>query len=71
MKQWNIRTAILLATMLAGNAAFAGAAADTAGQLLAKLGKLAPEERQKRTGLCRPYGAVHIFETSPHAHAWG
>jgi iron(III) transport system substrate-binding protein len=47
MKQWNIRTAILLATMLAGNAAFAGAAADTAGQLLAKLGKLAPEERQK------------------------
>ena len=33
--------------MLAGNAAFAGAAADTAGHLLAKLGKLAPEERQK------------------------
>jgi hypothetical protein len=47
MKQWNIRTAILLASMLEGNAAFAGAAPDTAGQLLAKLGKLAPEERQK------------------------
>jgi len=47
MKHWKIRFVVLLLTMLAGNAAFAGAAPDTAGQLLAKLGKLTPEERQK------------------------
>ena len=47
MKQWNIRTAILLAIMLAAEMQRSPARHPTPPVSFAKLGKLAPEQRQK------------------------
>src|SRR6266545_3122587 len=47
MKRWNFRAVILLLVIFAANATFAGTPPETAGQVLAKLNNLAPEQRQK------------------------
>ena len=47
MKRWNFRAFILLLVIFAANATFAGTPPETAGQILAKLNNLAPEQRQK------------------------
>ncbi|HEX2929609.1 MAG TPA: extracellular solute-binding protein [Candidatus Binatia bacterium] len=47
MKLWIVRSLVLVLLVLTANAAFAGAAAETAGQILAKLSKLSPDQRQK------------------------
>src|SRR4030095_3100311 len=47
MKLWIVRLLVLVLLVLTANAAFAGAAAESAGQILAKLSKLSPDQRQK------------------------